>query len=618
MSAVLVIGAGPVGLMATAELLRRGVPVTCVDRAAAPSPLSKALLVWPRTMEVLRDHDHGGIVVSEGLPVESFRYYSSARLVARLRFNSATRPVVLPQPDVVRLLLGAVQRLGGTVGWGCGVEDLAQDAAGVRAVVTGSAGRSRELRSGYGLGCDGAGSTVRERLGVAFEGSTYEHTFMLADVRVDGPLQHDAVHYFCSAQGVLVLIGLPGGRYRVFTSGTPGMHAEDVDLPLLQHMVDARGPGGLRLYDDVWTSTFSVHARRAARYRVGRVFLAGDAAHIHSPAGGQGMNTGILDAHALAWRLAMVHHGHAAPPLLDGYEPERAQVARGVVQQSDRQTRAWLLTRRSHVAARDAGARLASASRLLDRVYAPQLTGNRTTYAPAGLDPRLERRRGALRCGALVPDAPIGTTTGAIGLRRLLSPGRYTLLVWSRQAAVSVELAAVALRCAAHHGGLETRFLIGDRLLDPARATAARRRNPLTAAALVVLVRPDGHVDAIADADDLHLLVKRVSALLRPATAVDTRNRGIGDPMHQPRFTYDDVRGLLVEHMDVDPADLPDGADATFDELGLDSLANAELQVVMQQQHGIEMADDHAHAVETVLELLACMNLHAALTEAGA
>ena len=89
--------------------------------------------------------------------------------------------------------------------------------------------------------------------------------------------------------------------------------------------------------------------------------------------------------------------------------------------------------------------------------------------------------------------------------------------------------------------------------------------------------------------------------------------------MHQPRFTYDDVRGLLVEHMDIaDPADLPDGADATFDELGLDSLANAELQVVMQQQHGIEMADDHAHAVETVFELLACMNLHAALTEAGA
>ncbi len=531
MTAVLVIGAGPVGLMATAELLRRGVPVTCVDQAAAPSPLSKALLVWPRTMEVLRDHDVEDVVARDGLPVESFRYYSSARLVARIRFNAATRPVVLPQPDVVRLLLGAVKRLGGNVDWRGHVDELTQDAAGVRVSLTGPDGQSREVRSGYGVGCDGAGSAVRASLGVAFEGSTYEHTFMLADVCVDGPLQHDAVHYFCSAQGVLVLIGLPGaGRYRVFTSGTPGLLAQDVDLPMLQRMVDARGPVGLRLHDAVWTSTFSVHARRAARYRVGRAFLAGDAAHIHSPAGGQGMNTGILDAHALAWRLAMVHHGHAAPALLDAYEPERALVARSVVQQSDRQTRAWLLTRRSHVAARDAGARLASASRLLDHAYVPQLTGHRTTYAPAGLDPRLERRRGALRCGALVPDIPISGGAGATGLRRVLSAGRYTLLVWSRRGEVPQALASIALRCAKDHGGLETRFLIGDRLLDSARARGLGRRDALARAALVVLVRPDGHVDAIAYANDLRLLVERIATLLCRVTAGETPNRVTGEP----------------------------------------------------------------------------------------
>lgn len=534
MTAVLVVGAGPVGLTATAELLRRDVPAMCVDRAPAPSHLSKALLVWPRTMEILRDLGGDDAIEREGLPVESFRYYSSARLVARLGFDAATRPVVLPQPHVVRLLVGAVKALGGAVDWGTPVTALAQDPHGVTAAITDSVGVSRKVRADYLLGCDGAASTVRGCLGVPFEGSTYEHTFLLADARIEGALRHDAIHYFCSPQGVLVLIGLPGGRFRVFTSGRPGLRADDVDLALLQHMVDERGPGGLRLADDDWTSTFSVHARHAERYRVGRSFLAGDAAHIHSPAGGQGMNTGVLDAHALAWRLALVHQRHAAPTLLDAYEPERAHVARSVVRQSDRQTRAWLLTRRSHVAARDVATRLASAGRLFDRTYVPQLTGHRTVYPALGLDPRLARRRGALRPGALVPNVPVMIGEISTRLRRVLAHDRYTLLVWSSRRAAPRALAEEAHGCAAGREGLETRLLIGDRLdaETPAEAEAeADWRRPVSARApLVVLVRPDGHVDAVAAARDLDLLADRVEALLPARVSTDRHIAGAAIP----------------------------------------------------------------------------------------
>lgn len=518
MTAALVVGAGPVGLTATAELLRRGVPAACIDRAPAPSPLSKALLLWPRTLEILRGLGGSEAIERQGLPVESFRYYSSARLVARIGFTAATRPVVLPQPDIVRLLVGAVERVGGEVDWGTRLTALAQDPDGVTAATTDAVGVSRDVQADYALGCDGAGSMVRECLGVPFEGSTYGHTFMLADARVEGPLRHDAVHYFCSPRGVLVLIGLPGGRFRVFTSGPQGLQAEDVDLALLQHMVDERGPGGLRLADDVWTSTFSVHMRHAERYRVGRSFLAGDAAHIHSPAGGQGMNTGVLDAHALAWRLALVCRGDAAAALLDTYGPERAHVARSVVRQADRQTRAWLLTRRSHVAARDAAAMLASASGLFDRAYVPQLTGHRAVYPPLGMDPRLARRRGALRSGALVPNVPVVDGTVSTRLRRVLAHDRYTLLVWSSQRAVPRALAEGALRCAAGGQGLETRFLVGDRLHAEASAEvpaeARSRHAAIPRTPLAVLVRPDGHIDAVATARDLGLLADRVKALL--------------------------------------------------------------------------------------------------------
>jgi 2-polyprenyl-6-methoxyphenol hydroxylase-like FAD-dependent oxidoreductase len=361
---VLVVGCGPVGLATAIALAMRGVPVRCVDRAARPSPLSKALLVWPRTLEVIRSLcGEGSGITDRSMPVSAFRYYSSARQVARIGFARRTRPVILPQPDVEWLLGDALRRAGVTAEWGTTLTGLTQHDDGVTARLS-KDGMAETTDFSYVVGCDGASSTVRGLIDVEFEGSTYPNTFLLADAMVDGPVQHDAVHYYCSPRGVLVMIGLPGGRFRVFTSAWPDFRPEDSTLDTMQAMTEERGPGGLRLYDPAWITGFSLHARRASRYQVGRVFLAGDAAHAHSPAGGQGLNTGVTDAHNLGWKLALAWHGQARESLLGSYEPERRQVAAAVLRQGDLQMRAWLVCGPVKVAARDVAVRAASAAGL--------------------------------------------------------------------------------------------------------------------------------------------------------------------------------------------------------------------------------------------------------------
>jgi 2-polyprenyl-6-methoxyphenol hydroxylase-like FAD-dependent oxidoreductase len=277
---VLVVGAGPVGLAAAADLSRRGVPVRCIDAAAGPSPRSRTLVVWPRTVDVLRGLGGERIIAERSMPLESFHYYSSARRIARIEFTERTRPLVLPQPQVEELLTATLELTGTTVAWNTRLVGLAQDGDAVTARLH-TAGGVLEERFSYVVGCDG------------------------------------------------------------------------VTLDLVQDLLDQRGPGGLRLHDADWVSTFAVHARHTDRYRLGRVFLAGDAAHSHSPAGGQGLNSGITDAHNLAWKLALAWHGHAGERLLASYEPERRQVTRAVLRQADLQTRAWLVRKPHHVWLRD-------------------------------------------------------------------------------------------------------------------------------------------------------------------------------------------------------------------------------------------------------------------------
>ena len=514
---VLVVGAGPVGLTAAAELSRRGVPVRLIDRAAGPSRLTKALMVWPRTLDILRQLGGTEHIVDHGLPVDAFRYYSDARVICNIQFDPLTQPVVLPQPDVEDLLRAKLAELGGATAWQTRLIAVEQDDEGVTATLRDADGAESAERFSYLIGCDGAGSTVRELLGLEFHGATYPNLFILADIRVDGDLQFDAVHYYISGNGILVMVPMPGRRFRIFTAGPPTLRPEDLDVPLLQRYVDERGPGGLRLHDVGWHTTFSIHARHTDQFHRGRVFLAGDAAHIHSPAGGQGLNTGVADAHNLAWKLALVARGEARPELLDSFAAERGQVARAVIRQAQVQTRIWML-RGYRAGARDLALRVASGLRLFHRAYVPWLAGLRTTYGTAlGAG----KARHGFRSGALVGDQAVwdARRNRRLPLRAALDDLRYTLLV------VSTGSPDATTRALLERVNRDFGATVDLRVLDPragvlsdAGGEGAGRTTDL------LLVRPDGYLDAVVPAAGGAAVLARLRSVLRAASPVPARS----------------------------------------------------------------------------------------------
>lgn len=503
---VLIVGAGPVGLTLASLLHDQGVPTRIVERLPAASPESKALLVWPRTLQVLRQLGGADAITRHGLPVESFRYYSSARQVAELPFDDRLQPVILPQPDVEKLLSDALSARGGSVERGVELLSLRQDADVVHARLQSGETVTEETFS-YVVGCDGAGSTVRELLGVSFDGDTYPTNFWLVDTKVTGSVSTSSVHYFCSPQGVLVLIGLPGGRFRVFTSAPVGAGAEEPTLDAMQALVDERGPGGLTLEDPDWISSFAVHARLADRYRVGRVFLAGNAAHVHSPAGGQGLCTGVTDAHNLAWKIGLAWRGQAGEALLATYEPERSEIARTVIKRADIQTKAWVVRRPAAIAVRDQALRLASATRLLDIEFIPWLSGFRARYSWGALIPdgRKPLRRAARRQfvpGALLPQIPVDVEL-ADGQRSLLpdvveDSVLHTLLVVTRRGRQGHVNMPEGVSQALSDGLVRVWNLETSGRVTAVSPAAGDSR--VKASSTFVLVRPDGHIAAVTEA----------------------------------------------------------------------------------------------------------------------
>ncbi|MCA1730725.1 MAG: FAD-dependent monooxygenase [Actinobacteria bacterium] len=350
---VAVVGAGPVGLTMATMLAAYGIRCVVLDRAAEPAGHSRAAVIHARTLETLESLGVVDEALREGVVVPHFGVRDSDRRLLAVDFGGlpTAHPytLMLPQDETERLLRGALGLRGGKILWGHEVTEMSQDTSRVELAVRSARGSER-LRARYVVGCDGAHSTVRETLGIRFEGATYPQSFALADVRMDWGLPNDEVQLFFSPDGLVVVAPLPHEQHRVVA--TVDEAPPEPSLADVQALLDVRGPRTPRpqVEEIVWSSRFRVHHRVAAAFREGAVFLCGDAAHVHSPAGGQGMNTGIQDAHNLAWKLALVIRGQASGPLLDSYERERMQVAQGVVSMTDRMTR--LATVRSPVARR--------------------------------------------------------------------------------------------------------------------------------------------------------------------------------------------------------------------------------------------------------------------------
>jgi 2-polyprenyl-6-methoxyphenol hydroxylase-like FAD-dependent oxidoreductase len=336
---VLVVGAGPVGLTLAIDLRQRGVDVTVVDAQPEHEHTSRAAVVHARTLEVLEPLGVAKPLVERGLPIERFAVRDRDRLVLAVPFGglpTAYPYTLMVSQAVTEQVLGdRLIELGGRVLRPVTVTALEQTPAQVTVVTA----DGRRTLASYVVGADGMGSTVRTQAGIGFSGAAYAESFTLADVRLAGEAvpPGEVILYFSPA-GMMVCAPLPGGIHRLVATVAEAPHQPDREF--LQRLFDTRGPEASRaeVAGVVWGSRFRVHHRVADRYRSGRVLLAGDAAHVHSPAGGQGMNTGITDAAALAPALTAALAA-GTTEALDGYGATRRPVALRVVALADRLTR---------------------------------------------------------------------------------------------------------------------------------------------------------------------------------------------------------------------------------------------------------------------------------------
>jgi 2-polyprenyl-6-methoxyphenol hydroxylase-like FAD-dependent oxidoreductase len=327
------------------ELARHGAPFRIFEKNAEASPQSRALAIFPRTLEVFSTIGILDEVLAEGQRLGAVSLYNDTRQLARMEFEHIESPfpfaISLPQSRTERILQARLEALGGRVERQMELTGMEQNPKGVRAQYRRVDGTGVTVEGSWLLGCDGAHSAVRHLMGMTFQGAQYEEEFLLADVKVDSDLPTDEAHLFLSKEGIFAYFPFAGGRGRIIAADPSGTKhgAQEPALDEIKEIVSQRCFHPMALSDAVWKAWFRISHRMVERYGNGRVYLAGDAAHIHSPAGGQGMNTGIQDAFNLGWKLALAARGLAAPRLLESYETERMPVARSVVNLTDGMTR---------------------------------------------------------------------------------------------------------------------------------------------------------------------------------------------------------------------------------------------------------------------------------------
>jgi 2-polyprenyl-6-methoxyphenol hydroxylase-like FAD-dependent oxidoreductase len=535
---VLVVGAGPTGLALASQLDALGATVRIVDRQLDRVHESRALVVLPRTLELLRGVGVSEKLVERGNDAMQLQVHFGRKLVRIRLFDVGLDDTAFPfllfvsQAETEAVLNEHLVARGVDVERGVELVTLAAEEQQVACTLRHQDGTTEQLRVGYLVGCDGARSSVRRLTGIPFEGGSYPQTFALADLEVDA-LERDTAHAFIAAPGMLFFfpLGQPaswrmGGMRPTLPGFTEGEEAPEPSLADLQAIADAFTGGTLRLRDPVWRTYFRLHHRHAVRYRAGRVFLAGDAAHVHSPAGAQGMNTGIQDAWNLGWKLALVDRGVADAALLDSYQPERWPIGRFVLRFTDRATAiASADTPVVRLIRTQIAPRLAPIVLPLSR---PRAFGFRTlsqlriNYRPSpAVAEGSPAPRGGPRAGDRLPDARIVERERGRWLQEALATPAYHLLLCGPAEGWDDDQLA---RLSERYAGL----VAVDRL---AREPAAGVLHDVRGEAFVrlgveqaahYLVRPDGYIGYRGGGTDLDGLERYLARWLR--------GRGAGTP----------------------------------------------------------------------------------------
>ncbi len=339
---VAVVGAGPSGLALGAELKRLGISALILDRLEAGANTSRAVVIHARTLEVLEPLGVTPELIQNGVKVEIFRIRERSRVIATISFKDLDTPypftLMCPQDRTEAILLRRLQSMGGNVERPCEVVSIHPSDNDVE-VQLNRGGELSPIHTKWLVGCDGAHSVVREQASIPFEGGAYEESFVLGDVELDWPIDREEVSLFYSDQGLMVVAPLPGNPFHFRIVATVEQASETPSVADIQRILAERGPqGAVAIRRLVWSSRFHIQHRLAKMLRQGRVLLVGDAAHVHSPAGGQGMNTGIQDAIALADALhSTLQTG--SDDVLQDWEKKRLEIARSVVSFTDRLTK---------------------------------------------------------------------------------------------------------------------------------------------------------------------------------------------------------------------------------------------------------------------------------------
>ena len=342
---VLIVGAGPTGLMLANQLGRRGIRTTIIDRHSGPAQQTRAMAVQARTMEIYAKLGIAQRALELGAPGNGANIWANGRLKARVPLeemgtNLSPFPFVLMlgQDDNERIMGDHLRHWDIAVQWNTELIALEQHASHVTVTIKDPNGSTRTMDVAYVAGCDGSRSAVRELNGIGFPGAPYEHSFFVADTEAIGPMVPNELNVMLWRKGFHLYFPMRGAnRWRVI--GILPQHLEtktDVTFDDLIPSLREVGGAALRFTSCLWFSIYRIHHRRTERFRDRRCFLLGDAAHVHSPMGGQGMNTGLQDAYNLAWKLALVVSGRADEALLDSYEAERLPVADRLLSTTDR------------------------------------------------------------------------------------------------------------------------------------------------------------------------------------------------------------------------------------------------------------------------------------------
>ncbi|HEU4915106.1 MAG TPA: FAD-dependent monooxygenase [Acidimicrobiia bacterium] len=484
-SDLVVVGAGPSGLTLAVQASMMGAEVRVLERRTEPRAWAPALAIHPRTMEILRTLGVSDAVVSRGLTRVDLQVHVRGSVVegslGDLRLPSTEYPFILfaPQPVVEAALRERLASMGVDVEWGSELVGFEQSEEEVLCRVV--AGGKRTIRTRYLAGCDGAESTVRIGAGIPFRGRSYRESIVIADAGPITNLETGIAHAFLRDRGIMFFFPLPTGSWRLIGPGPSGDSPSEV-----RKLVDRHTNGAVGVRDLEWIRVITPQHRLARSYRSGRVFLAGDAAHVHSPAGAQGMNTGIQDAVNLGWKLGLALHG-GPESLLETYEIERRRIARQVValtglayalEVSDFAPLRW---GRRWAAQPVAGLLLPHP--LLLSIVARLVSGLDTRYGTGALDhDRVSRRR----CGAgrRLPDAAIDDA-GVSRLHHLIDARAFTLAVTGRVDRTGLE------RLSRRHPHALT--------VHNLSAAMVKRLGPVN----WVLVRPDGYIATSSTSPDL-------------------------------------------------------------------------------------------------------------------